>query len=323
LPLTLPLSLPTALQHLGHIFPPSLINVADNFWEDFVQLREREMGQLSAFSDLVDLRLSRLALGGHPSGLLSQLLKLTCLHVEHRALARRFSAEQFQHLSCLTALREFKVTFKQGYEDFYITIHGLMYDDADFDIVVPASDFAGIQHLSHLTSLKISCPLMQLTAADRRSWAHKLTALEKLSLSHCMVQPDAIAAFTQLRALALWDGAMHFLMDELQLAVSQLTQLTELSFRVGELTEPLPTAAAWAALTASTNLCSLRLSVESSELPRDCVLFRPGTVYPNLRLISLQYQSEGYQLHISEEQLQQLCSCCPSLRHLLYTCPLH
>jgi hypothetical protein len=86
----------------------------------------------------------------------------------------------------------------------------------------------------------------------------------------CRLQPAAIASFTQVRALYLMGVAVTGSLGELLLAVSQLTQLTQLCFRgprdslrlcsADALRLPPPPAATLTALTASTNLHVLQLS---------------------------------------------------------------
>lgn len=57
-------------------------------------------------------------------------------------------------------------------------------------------------------------------------------------------------------------------------------------------------------------------------LLQDMALFRPGTVYPHLRLVDLQLEHYARVIPLSEQQLQLLCSCCPALRRLtLWSCP--
>jgi hypothetical protein len=54
--------------------------------------------------------------------------------------------------------------------------------------------------------------------------------------------------------------------------------------------------------------------------PQDLVLFSPGAVYPHLHVIDLTYarhcESDTYP--INEQQLQQLCSCCPAVETLQF-----
>jgi hypothetical protein len=101
--------------------------------------------------------------------------------------------------------------------------------------------------------------------------------------------------------------------------VSQLTLLTQLLLSTPEDSSPRvldPPPAVFTALTASTNLCSLQLGYLGQQAGPGA-LFRPGTVYPHLCLINLRYGGEGVRL--SEQQLQQLCSCCPVVESLVFT----
>jgi hypothetical protein len=178
----------------------------------------------------------------------------------------------------------------------------------------------GIRHLSQLTTLELdSFNELEISTASTSSWG-PLTALEKLSMGFCVVQPDAVAALMQLRSLSLvyntlWQdtGTM-----ELFAAVSQLLQLTELVLTTydSELGQPRPAATAFTALTSSTNLCSLQLGLCAIATPTNWALFRPGTVYPQLREINLIYERSAGAVPLSEQQLQQLCSCCPAVESL-------
>jgi hypothetical protein len=73
--------------------------------------------------------------------------------------------------------------------------------------------------------------------------------------------------------------------------------------------------AALSTLTASTNLCSLQLGIDGWR-DQQSGLFRPGTIYQHLRLIDLRHG--GAHMALSEQQLQQLCSCCPMADSLAF-----
>jgi hypothetical protein len=102
-----------------------------------------------------------------------------------------------------------------------------------------------------------------------------------------------------------------------------MPQLTELCIKIDRFAVPPLTTAACTALTVRTNLCSLQLGIiefPGTTVPAGCDLFTPGTVYPHLRRINLCYDG-GQQLPftkmpVSKQQLQQLCSCCPSVENL-------
>jgi hypothetical protein len=194
-------------------------------------------------------------------------------------------AEQFQQLSSLTALRDLDVGC------------------CDTPAFFKAADLSGIKSLSQLISLKVACPRVQFSAASMHSWARP-TALKKLSLSQCTVQEDALAAFTQLRVLFLHHitaGSLRGLL----LAVCKLPQLTDLCIQCPSFSEPLRISAGSTAPTLSTSLCTLKLSLKSTDAPGGCDLFTRGGMYPHLRQIDLQPDDDS--MRVSEQQLQQLC----------------
>jgi hypothetical protein len=138
----------------------------------------------------------------------------------------------------------------------------------------------------------------------------------------CM-QPDALSTMTQLEPLSFWfndqdrpPGSIRQLLS----AVSGLQQLAELqavfffSCEGGEQHDP----AAFTELASSTDLQSLQLGL-CPALPKwgppFVTIFRPGSVYPHLRRIDLQFQcsKQLFGVYINEQQLEQLCSSCPSL----------
>jgi hypothetical protein len=104
--------------------------------------------------------------------------------------------------------------------------------------------------------------------------------------------------------------------------MSQLTLLTQLSLNIHSKDMVVPAltpADAFTALTASTNLCSLQLRLEAaSNTPEHWVLFAPDTLYPHLRVINLAQLTDAQDVPIKEQQLQQLCSCCPAVQDLRF-----
>jgi hypothetical protein len=230
-----------------------------------------------------------------PDGLPSQLVKLTCLHVGYSCVCN--VAAQFQHLSSFTALQQLKIGC----------------DRSDVAAALPV-----VGQLSQLTSLELFSPVSPVLefSSSNTGMLASLTALQELHLLYCKVQPAAVTALTQLRALKCahvqpLGAATH---EEVLLAVSKLTQLTELHYiQMMYPTVDPPPAAAFTALTASTNLCSLRLWF-FGEGPLDWVLFRPGLVYPRLHSILTACCSSAPP--IGEQQLQQLCSCGPAVESL-------
>jgi hypothetical protein len=142
-----------------------------------------------------------------------------------------------------------------------------------------------IASLSQLTSLELELDALGLefSTDSSTSWTW-LTALQSLALHSGTVQAEALAAFTQLRALRL-QGIVTAAGLDLEGefgAVAQLSLLTELLIFSREdssyrRVDPVP-AAALTALTASTNLCSLQVGFVGRYVGRDAA---PGGL--NLR----------------------------------------
>jgi hypothetical protein len=138
-------------------------------------------------------------------------------------------------------------------------------------------DLVGIQQLSQLKALKLhSFNSLEFSSSSTSSW-RLLTALETLALGFSVVQPQAVAALTQLRSLSLtyiklWQAST---LSALLTAVAQLSQLTELVLTTEGLdsSQTRPAATAFTALTSSTHLCSLQLGLCAITTPRNWVLF--------------------------------------------------
>jgi hypothetical protein len=149
--------------------------------EQFEQLRP-----LSALVGLGDLAISVEDLSpGVQGGLPCQLVNLTALRMSLGTHDRAGpqAAEAFQHLHSFTALRQLEVTSVRR-------------------SAALAEALSGIQHLSQLTGLILGLSGLLFDVPSTSRWA-QLTALERLELSDCRVQPEALAAFTQLRALSV------------------------------------------------------------------------------------------------------------------------
>lgn len=176
-----------------------------------------------------------------------------------------------------------------------------------------ASQVPSISVLSDLTHLSIASTRLEFTTDSTRSWASNLTGLQSLNLKYCETQADALAAFTQLRALTLFDLetlSREEPLETLLQALTGLTLLTQLTYFLGYRLARTPGVDAFTALTASTNLHSLQLGVSGPGVALHEAPFRPGSLYPHLRLIDLQYLQSIFATPISE---QQLCSSCPAL----------
>lgn len=128
-----------------------------------------------------------------------------------------------------------------------------------------------------------------------------------------------------MRALSLlcvdyWQTTSMSLDDALA-AVSKLSLLTSLLF-VPTAANPLPAAAAFTALTAGSNLCSLNVCLLKELTPKGCVLFRPAARYLDLRSIRIN-PAMWATPELEQQQLQQMCGCCPALEGLKLALMLH
>jgi hypothetical protein len=254
---------------------------------------------LASLVNLQHLKLSNFPSGVQPAGLPTQLTKLTCLHIccDNEPAA----AELLKQLSTLSTLRE--LVIRSEY--------------------LATDDFTNIKDLTQLTCLDLclftdtEVTSSSSSSSSRTSWA-QLTGLKQLALREVSVQPSDLSRLTQLQALSLVITGRGASLQQLFAAVAQLTLLTQLYFNGAD--ELPPPATAFTALTASTNLCSLQLRLEGPGAAREAVLFRPGVVYPQLRSVRLTFEQpfrdEYEPVLLSEQQLQQLCSCCPALENL-------
>lgn len=263
----------------------------------------RQLGQLSALVKLQHLDLCGLTVGV-PSRVLGQLVELTCLRLHYDEDRRGgwgvdpFITGQLQHLSCLTALQELSVCVQNGQ--------------------LTASSMSGVEHLPQLTSLELEpgTDSFKFRNSSTCRWG-RLTALRSLSLAAYRVQPGTIAALTQLQALSLREvyASDGTTVEDLLQAVAGLSMLASIEVvdvhsrdtTWGGLSPP---AAAITALTASSSLAELKNRAQ------DPVLFRPGQVCPQLRRVDLIPDGGQDFIHVSEQLLQQLCSCCPALESL-------
>jgi hypothetical protein len=208
----------------------------------------------------------------------TQLTKLTCLDVNYEQL--HTAKSQLQHLSSMTALQDLHIEVCRS---------------------CSPSDFPGVQQLLQLQlkSLGIKCYDLEFSTVSTSKWAPCLTALESLKLTNCDIELEAIAALTRLRALRLvCDGSLATGHGFLAM-VSQLQLLTELHVQLdcnlgalaqGEAALSLPVTAVF---EASTYLCSLQLGlIRLREGPHRWNLLRPGTTYPHLRCIDLDFDDD-------------------------------
>jgi hypothetical protein len=207
---------------------------------------------------------------------------------------------------------------------------------------------SGIQQLSNLTSLALNSMDVSFDTYSTSSYATRLTGLQKLELCNCALEPEVLEDITQLQALALFhckppgyvtqlwrlqsetEAQLPF-QEGVLAAVSKMALLTELHVSLSDTFPrrsqmhghvPDPSAPVFTALTASTNLCSLQSHLAVPEHALRCgseaILFTPGIVYPNLRQIKL-HCKYGRGIPLGEQQVQQLCSCCPAVESLAFS----
>jgi hypothetical protein len=256
-----------------------------------------EAAQLTQLSDMVNLQhlsLPNLPKGGVPGGIPSQLVKLTYLNAGYYQCCET-EQQQLRHLSRFTALQQLSVDSSK----------------------MAAGHLSGIQRLTQLTGLRLKHFKPQLTSSSVRSWGC-MPSLQSLSLMFCRVQPELFSSCTQLRSLSLtWANLGGAALSVLFTALAGLSLLAELAFmpHIGY-SNATPPAGAFTALAASTNLRSLRLDLVSNGGPQFFDLFRPGTVYPHLHNIRVYACQPGRAMALSEQQMGQLCMCCPSLASL-------
>jgi hypothetical protein len=240
------------------------------------------------------------ATGMLPGGVPSQLVNLTCLNIRYPGPMRNSTTKQLQHLSSLTALRQ------------------LSCDISD----LATDDLTALRYLSQLTGLQLETwgSDLVLSTSSISSWACQ-AGLRSLLLKRCTLQPNVLLVFDNLHSLDLRGVAYHgrATFEELLEAVSQLSLLSTLALSPSDGLHP--PAEAFTTLTASTQLSSLRLCLWDDAAPRHYVLFQPDTVYPQLRVLDLCHERSSPRNKFgawpqSDEQLQQLCSCCPALEHL-------
>lgn len=258
----------------------------------------KQLGHLSALRHLEHLSLSCLGDGGVPGGLPSQLDKLTALHIMTQD--GMDATTHFQHFSSFTARQELDITCN----------------------TVLTGDLRGIGQLGQLRSLELICQesnTTQFNTDNTRSWS-QLTALESLCMSGCAVHPDGLMGCTQLQELAMeFNATLDTPVETVLAAVSKLTLLTELDISINDRLSPVIPVASSAALTASTNLCVLRLSWTGGLYTSDSELFRPGTVHPQLHTTSLLQDDLGLvagTMPLCHQQLQLLCTACPAVSSL-------
>lgn len=281
-------------------------------FDSFVQPEQvQQLSQLSGLVDLQHIELPYIS-NGVSGGLPSQLVKLTCLHMGYRRIA---AAEQFQHLSSLTALQVLDLKWFDQNDQQAANLFG------EIVMAQQPGNLLGIQHLVQLTSLRLQSMTLRCSTLSLQAWT-SLTALQSLALSECAVQPRALAALRQLQVLSLVDvkpwGAATF--EDLIRDVSQLPLLAEFAFsrpcyvgQVGMVLAP----STLTALQASTNLRSLQLGLDRRAAPQGCNMFMPGAMFPHVRKLDLTYKSTE-PVRATEQQLQQVCSCCPALESLVF-----
>jgi hypothetical protein len=115
--------------------PVQLTHLSLDFGGDEVSLDEAaRLADLSALSNLANLELLGLPRHGVPGGVPAELIKLTSLHASYGHMD---TAEQFQHLSKLTALQDLSLV-----------------SDPDYAIKTPLDSRGSVWHLSPVTADK-------------------------------------------------------------------------------------------------------------------------------------------------------------------------
>jgi hypothetical protein len=256
------------------------------------------LSQLSGLVNLKHLELTSLRGGGVPGGVLSQLSKLTCLGISFAGIADAHEV-QLQQLGSLTALEQLAVTSTHR----------------------PGANWPALQHLTQLTQLQLDVDHLNLSTS---TWT-QLTSLQSLACKALILEPQHLSRFTQLRVLSVeCPGGQHLGVDRCLAAISRMPLLTDLQFeeKPSVYVPQAATAAAFTALTTSSNLCSLRVGLRSSDASDGCIIFQPGTVRQQLRVVDLLFmyrtQLSDSTLCIDDQQVKQLCRCCPAVESLAF-----
>jgi hypothetical protein len=173
---------------------------------------------------------------------------------------------------------------------------------------------------------------MVLTARNTQDWA-RLPALQTLLVGDCGPDPEALAAFAQLRTLAVRRlDYSRFVpppsTQELLAAVGKLSNLTQLVLCDPYMWMSRAPAAAFTALTAGPHLVAVMLSWGTVAYPpQDFQLFKAGSVCPQLRHIHLEHKWPTHKapdyIPLTPQQLQLMCSACPALETLTFVLDLH
>jgi len=266
--------------------------------------------QLSVLSSLQHMHLTFMHAGCSgaflelPSTLLSHLVQLTHLRLGDSQAV--LSDAALQHVSALSALQHLNLylgTIRYG--------GGLQR--------LPAAALTGLQHLQHLTALRLSNMPWAINLHSIPAMT-VLTAMRVLQLSgSSSVDAAVLTGSSQLQELALrcrktWDAEGS---AALLAAVGQQAQLTRLELLLYGRTWRPPSAAAYSALTASSHL--QQLEIQGCELPA-CAwqqMFPPGRCLPELRRLWLQAEyNRGTRQQLSPADMQAMVSCCPALAYL-------
>jgi hypothetical protein len=191
---------------------------------------------------------------------------------------------------------------------------------AGFTLQAPSQVASALQPLEALTALvdlRLSCQGRNLVAANMLSGTPHLTRLE---LRSCRVEPGVLAGKTRLQHLEIYSGSIRGAARVAQLLshLQSLQQLTHLSLTdsVTDVEDKPTAAAAYSALTASSKL--QHLDVSMCQLPAGVWqhIFPAGRQLPHLRQVDISHVTQPSGDFAVAPQGSSLVSCCPGLQSL-------
>jgi len=236
-----------------------------------------------------------------PSSLLSHLVQLTYLKLGQGQVQ---TDAALQHLSAVSALKHLDLDLSGWYQE------------------LTAAALTGLQHLQKLTALKLYPVTWDINLQSMPAII-MLTALRVLDLhSSSSVDPSVLAGLSQLQKVYQacpipWDAEDCAAMLA---SIGRQHELRQLNIRNVHCWSS-PSAAAYSALTASSQL--QHLEVLSGELPAGAwqQMFQPSRRLPDLRYLGLHGDNETPWQHPAQRlgaaDMQAMVSCCPALETLI------